>query len=64
MFDCFFTSDVERMKEYQRALRMPALQHFISDLERRDETCADILSDAKHFLYFKKANILYKMYLG
>jgi hypothetical protein len=41
---------VERMKEYQRAARMPALQCFIPDLEIRDETCADILSDAKCFI--------------
>jgi hypothetical protein len=41
--------------EYQRAVRMPAPQHFIFDLEGRDETCADILSDAKRFiLCFKK----------
>ena len=45
----------ERMIEYQQALRMPALQCFILDLGRRDETCADILSDAKHFiLCFRK----------
>jgi hypothetical protein len=51
------------MKEYQRAARMPALQHFISDLKERDEACADILSDAKCFiLYFKKENVLYRMF--
>jgi hypothetical protein len=34
---------------------MPALQCFISDLGKRDETWADILSDAKSFiLCFKK----------
>ncbi len=33
-----------------------------SDLERRDETCAGILSDAKHFiLYLKKGNVLYSI---
>jgi len=32
-------------------------RHFISDLER-DETCADISSDAKSFiLYFKKGKM-------
>ncbi len=46
------------MKEYQQSTRMPGQQHFISDLEIRDETCADILSGAKHFiLCFKKENI-------
>jgi hypothetical protein len=52
------------MKEYQQAARRPALQCFISYLEGRDETCTDISSDAKHFLYFKKENILYRMFLG
>jgi hypothetical protein len=54
---------VERMMECHRAARMPALQCFISDLEEKDETCADILSDTKCFiLYFKKENILYRMF--
>jgi hypothetical protein len=29
---------------------MPALKHYILDLDRRDETCADISSDVKHFI--------------
>jgi hypothetical protein len=50
------------MREYQPAARMAALQCFISDLER-DETCADILSDAKHFiLYYKKGKCLYMLF--
>ncbi len=41
--------------EYQGAAIIPALQCFILDLEERDETCADISSDAKHFILgFKK----------
>jgi hypothetical protein len=41
---------VEHMIEYQRAARMPALQHFVPDLrEERYETYADISLDAKHF---------------
>jgi hypothetical protein len=36
------------MKEYQQTARMTAMQHFISDLEERDETCADISSNAKN----------------
>ncbi len=52
---------VERLKEYQHAVRMPALQCFFSDLERGDETCADISSDAKRFiLCFRKRNICSK----
>jgi hypothetical protein len=48
-------SIVERLTEYERAARMPALQHFNPDLEDGDETCADILSDAKCFiLCFRK----------
>jgi hypothetical protein len=47
-----FTSitDVERLKEYQHARRIPALQRFISDLERRNKACADMITDAKHFV--------------
>ncbi len=57
-----FTTFVEQMKECQRAARILALQCFNSDLERRDETCAGILSDAKHFiLYLKKGNVLYSI---
>jgi len=41
---------VEWMKEYQRAARMAAVQNFISDLEKRDETCIDISSDAEQFI--------------
>jgi hypothetical protein len=53
------------MMEYQRAARMPTLQCFISDLEIRDETCADILSDAKHFvLGFKVKTFFVKDVLG
>ncbi len=41
---------------------MLALQCFISDLERGDETCADMMPDEKHFiLCFRKRNVLYKM---
>jgi hypothetical protein len=36
--------------EHQQAARMPPVQHFILDLEERDETCADIFSDAKRFI--------------
>jgi hypothetical protein len=38
---------VEQLTKYQRAARMPALQCFILDLEKRYETCANVLSDAK-----------------
>jgi hypothetical protein len=49
---------VERLKEYQQARRMPALQCFVSDRERGDETFADMMTDAKHFiLFFRKRNI-------
>jgi hypothetical protein len=41
---------VERLKEYQQARRMPALQCIVSDLERGDETCADMMTAAKHFI--------------
>jgi hypothetical protein len=41
---------VERLKEYQQATPMPALQHFIFALERKDETCADMITDAKKFI--------------
>ncbi len=41
---------VERLKEYQQARRMPGLQHFFSDLERGDETCDDMTTDAKKFI--------------
>jgi len=44
---------VERLKEYQWAKRIPALQHFVSDIERRDETCADMITDAKHFILWE-----------
>jgi len=45
--------------EYQRAARMPALQRFILDLEEGDETCADISSDAKHFIqYFRRKHFV------
>jgi hypothetical protein len=33
---------VERLKEYQQAVGMPALQCFFSDLERRNEILADM----------------------
>ncbi len=50
------------MIDYQRAVRMAALQSFIFNLEW-DETCADILSEAKCFiLYFKKGKHLYIMF--
>jgi hypothetical protein len=45
-----FQDFVERLKEYQQARRMPALQCFIFDLERKDETCADMMTDAKKFI--------------
>ncbi len=45
------------MKEYQPAVRSTVLQCFI-------ETCADILSGAKHFiLHFKKGKHLYIMFM-
>ncbi len=48
------------MIEYQGAERMSALQNFVSDLEGGGKTCADILSDAKHFIIcFRKRNVLY-----
>ncbi len=56
---------VDWMKEYQQAAIVPALQCFISDLERRDETCTDISPEAKCLiLCFKKKNIflLYRMF--
>ncbi len=55
-------SGVEGMKEYQPAVRIAALQHFVSDIER-DETCSNISSDSKCFiLYFKKGKHLYIMF--
>jgi hypothetical protein len=36
--------NVKEYLEYQQARQMPALQHFLSDLERRDETCADVMN--------------------
>jgi hypothetical protein len=42
---------VERLKEYQRAARIPALQCFVLTL-RKDETCVDVSSDAKRFHIF------------
>jgi hypothetical protein len=52
---------VERLKEYQQARRMPALQHFVSDLEKGDETCDDMTTDAKCFiLCFRKRDIWIK----
>jgi hypothetical protein len=41
---------VEGLKEYQQARRIPAWQCFVSDLERRDETCAYIMTDTKCFI--------------
>jgi hypothetical protein len=50
-----FGQVVEQLMEYQGAARLPALKCFILHLEERDETCADISSDAKHFIQcFKK----------
>jgi hypothetical protein len=40
----------EKLKEYQQARQMPALQHFIFALERKDETCAHMMTDAKKFI--------------
>jgi hypothetical protein len=53
---------VSIVEKYQQAARMAALQHFVSDIER-DETCTDILSDAKHFiLYFQNGKCLFIMF--
>jgi hypothetical protein len=68
MFKCGFKKRVlalvlslwEQLIEYQQAARMTALQSFILDLEKRYETCADILSDAKNFSYmWNIENVLY-----
>ncbi len=57
------TFPVEQMIEYQRVVRMPALQHFFSDLEGGGKTCADMSSDAKRcfILCSRKRNTLYIM---
>jgi hypothetical protein len=50
--------NVEQVKEYQQAGRIPALQCQVSNLERRDETCANMLTGAKCFiLSFRKRNV-------
>ncbi len=36
---------------YLQVRRMPTLQCFISDLERGDETCADMMPDAQCLFY-------------
>ena len=58
-----FYDNCGTMMEYQQAARMATLQCFISNLDERDETCADISSDAKQFiLYFKKGKCLCIMF--
>jgi len=42
------------MNEFQRGARIPALQQLISDLEGRDEICADISSDANIFYILRR----------
>jgi hypothetical protein len=53
-----------RLIEYQRAARILDLQCFILDFEKRYETCADILSDAKHFSCVLKEKCFIQNILG
>jgi hypothetical protein len=50
-FAPYFTLCVERLMEYQRAARMPALRHFILELEKRVKL-ALILSQMQNTLFW------------
>jgi hypothetical protein len=52
---------VKQLKEYQQARQIPSLQCFASDRKRRDETCADMMTDAKCFIpCFRTRNVCTK----
>ena len=48
--------------EYQRAESMSALPNFVSDLEGSNETCTDMMADAKHlYSMFQKEKHFYRL---